>query len=176
MKASLLRNKLKGLSTLLALCLLAALFICWTADFRLNLTASMPKGIYRITDGGFERGDQVELCLEGAFAELALERGYLRTGRCENGIMPLVKTLAGLPGDAFAIERDGITVNGALLPESAIRAFDNKGRRMPVQLQSGVIPQGKALVLSAHEGGFDGRYFGLVDMDKLKKVEPLITF
>lgn len=155
---------------------LAFFAVCLIFDLRLNTTSSMPRGIYYVSAAVPEPGSQVELCLEGEFAALALEREYLRTGRCDSGIMPLVKTMAGLPGDEISIRSDGVRVNGGLFPESVIRVFDTKGRRMPVQLQSGVIPQGKALVLSAHAGGFDGRYFGLVDMDKLKKVEPLILF
>ncbi|MBQ4132177.1 MAG: S26 family signal peptidase, partial [Desulfovibrionaceae bacterium] len=136
----------------------------------------MHKGIYYVSADTPERGSQVELCLEGEFAGLALEREYLRFGRCDNGIMPLVKTLAGLPGDEIAIDQNGIYVNGTLWPSSAIRALDSKGRQMPAQLLTGVIPMGKALVLSAHAGGFDGRYFGLVELHRLRKVEPLILF
>ena len=39
---------------------------------------------------------------------------------------------------------------------------------------SRTIPDGLALVLSdRHPGGFDGRYFGLVPIAALQKVEPV---
>ena len=43
-------------------------------------------------------------------------------------------------------------------------------------LPTGVIPNDKAILVSSHLGGFDSRYFGLVNIDKLKKFKPLITF
>ena len=180
------RSCARCLACLLCLALFcAALYGGWLAGLRINTTASMPKGVYRISegrvsDGLLARGDTVEICLDGAWAQEALARGYLRPGRCESGTMPLVKTLAGLPGDEIAIEQAGdeagIYVNGVLFPQSVIRDFDSQGRRMASSLQAGVIPKGQALLLSAHAGGFDSRYFGLADLRQLKKVEPLILF
>ena len=160
---------------LLAFCLFFFLIYC-ASDLRLNITASMPKGIYRITVKEPERGSQVEVCLEGEFASLALERGYLRNGRCESGIMPLVKAFVGLPGDEVVLNDAGVYINGNLYPKSEIRAFDSQGRVLISQLESGVIPLNKALVLSEHEGGFDGRYFGLVDIEGLSRVKPVLIF
>lgn len=163
-----------------ALGLAVSLFVYCASDLRLNTTASMPQGIYRTSEANLERGSQVEICIDGDFAEFALERGYLRPGRCESGTMPLVKALAGLPGDEINIvhlgDRPGIQVNGILLPKSEIKPFDSQGRPMASRLKPGVIPLGKALVISRHDGGFDSRYFGLVDLRRLKKVNPLITF
>ena len=165
-----------ALFKLLALCLVVSFFVYCASDLRINTTASMPKGIYRTSEGNLERDNQVEICLDADFAELALERGYLRAGRCESGAMPLVKALAGLPGDEISIEQAGIHVNGTLLPKSEIKPFDSQGRPMTSFLQPGVIPLGKALVISEHDGGFDSRYFGLLDFQKLRKVNSLITF
>ncbi len=145
-------------------------------DFRINTTASMPKVIYRTSEGQLSRGTDVELCLDGENAKLALEREYLKPGRCEAGVIPLVKAIVGLPGDKITISQNGIAVNDQLRPLSAIRPLDSKGRPMISRLQTGLIPEGKALVLSEHEGGFDGRYFGLVDLKNLKKVEPVLIF
>ena len=160
----------------LAFCLAVSFFVYCASDLKINATASMPKGIYRTSEGNLNRGSQVEICLDGEFAEIALERGYLRAGRCESGTMPLVKVLMGLPGDEITIREAGIHVNGILLPKSEIKPFDSEGRPMTSHLQSGMIPLDKALVISEHDGGFDSRYFGLVDFYQLKKVNPLITF
>ena len=136
----------------------------------------MATGVYMASGLVLERGNHVEVCLDGEFARLALERGYLRHGRCESGTMPLVKTLAGLPGDDLLIDRSGIRINGILLTNSKIRPLDSQGRKITSQLQPGIIPPDKAFVFSEHKGGFDGRYFGLVDYSNLKKVDPLLTF
>ena len=165
-----------ALAKLTSLLLLLVFIAFWCLDLRLNITASMPKGVYRTLDGQLGRGNDVEFCLEGEDAKLALERGYLKAGRCEAGIMPLVKTVVGLPGDKITILQEGIAVNGQLRPLSVIRHLDNKARPMTSHLRAGVIPEGKALVLSEHEGGFDGRYFGLVDIEGLSRVKPVLIF
>ena len=76
----------------------------------------------------------------------------------------MLKRLAGLPGDY--IEADTLE----------IRIVDSQGRPMPSVLQSGVIPTGMALVLADHEGSFDSRYFGLVPLESLQRVEPVFLF
>ena len=145
-----------------ALC--AALLLFWQAGLRINPTPSLPKGVYRIVSGEPAKGDFVTFCLRGEFAELARERCYLQAGSCENGLRPLLKRLAGVPGDCI--------VAAGL----AVRTVDNQGRPMPSALRSGVIPSGMALVLADHEGSFDSRYFGLVPLESLQRVEPVFVF
>jgi len=165
------------------LCLLCLGFLSllFGQGFRFNLTPSMPKGIYRLAEGQrIERGDLVSLCLSGSFSSLALERGYLRPGSCPDGSAPLLKVVAGLPGDVVDLGPDGIRINGQLQPGSQAQAFDREHRPMPVarDLAPGrIVPEGAALVLSdKHSGGFDGRYFGLVSMTALRKVEAVRVF
>lgn len=135
------------------------------SGLRVNPTPSLPKGVYRIVPGqDLAKGDLVSFCLQGGFADLAKERGYLQAGSCENGLRPLLKRLAGLPGDYIQA--------GSM----AVRAVDSLGRPMLSILHSGVIPSGMALVLADHEGSFDSRYFGLVPLESLQRVEPVFVF
>ena len=156
---------------------LAALGLFWIFGLRINATASMPRGIYRLAPDAPERGDLVSVCLEqGYFATLALDRGYLRPGSCPNGLEPLLKRVVGMPGDLLEIGQDGIAINGKLWPQSRAVARDSLGRPMPEAENFGsrTIPAGLALVLSdRHPGGFESRYFGLVPMASLRKVEPV---
>lgn len=133
------------------------------AGFRFNPTPSLPKGIYRIVSGAPEKDGLVSFCLEGEFAELALERGYLEPGSCPSGLRPLLKRLAGLPGDFVA---------PSAFP---IRSVDSHGRPMLPALAPGVVPFGMALVLADHPGSFDSRYFGFVPLESLQRVEPVFT-
>jgi conjugative transfer signal peptidase TraF len=141
-----------------------ALLWAWGAGFRLNLTPSLPIGMYRLCPGAPGKGDVVSFCLEGEFADLARERGYLQAGSCPSGLRPLLKTLAGLPGES---------VNPDALH---IREADSLGRSMPSILEAGIIPPGMGLLLTEHPGGFDSRYFGLAPLEKLQKVEPVFLF
>ena len=134
------------------------------AGLRVNVTPSLPKGIYRLSQGTPEKDDLVTFCLEGEFAALARERGYLEAGSCPSGLRPLLKRLEGLPGDF---------VDPADFPA---RAIDNQGRPMPSVLLPGVIPPGMGLVLTGHPGSFDSRYFGLVPLNSLQRVEPVFLF
>lgn len=144
--------------------LLLAGILAHGSGLRINPTPSLPKGVYRIAPNEPAKGDLVSFCLQGAFADLAKERGYLQAGSCENGLRPLLKRLAGLPGDY--IEASSL----------AVRSVDSQGRPMPSVFASGVIPSSMALVLADHEGSFDSRYFGLVPLDSLQRVEPVFLF
>ena len=134
------------------------------AGLRFNPTPSLPKGVYRIVPGVPEKNELVSFCLEGEFAELALERGYLEPGSCPSGLRPLLKRLAGLPGDSVD-------------PYShPICAVDSHGRSMTPALVPGVVPPGMALVLADHPGSFDSRYFGFVPLDSLQRVKSVFLF
>ncbi len=119
----------------------------------------------------------VSVCLkDGAFVILALERNYLRPGSCPNGLEPLFKRVAGMPGDHIEVGQDGIFINGRLWPQSRAFVWDSHGRPMlkAENVGSQTIPGGLALVLSdRHQGGFDSRYFGLVPIACLRKVDPV---
>ena len=133
-------------------------------DYRVNTTDSTPQGIYRVAPGSPGKGDFVMFCLEGDFAELAKERGYVKAGSCSNGLRPLCKILVGLPGDAVDTSKLSFCM------------VDSKGRAVPSILEDGVIPEGFALVLTEHPGSFDGRYFGLVPLNSLVRVVPVYIF
>jgi len=158
---------------LFALCLLYCL------NIRINITPSMPRGFYQIVYSQISHDDIISFCLDSeSFTTLALEREYLHKGSCKNGSEPLVKIVRGLPGDLIDISSNGIFINGQLLTESKILSTDHCLRPLPPsELKSGIIPYGMALVLSDHHsGGFDSRYFGLVKLSSLQKVQPLWIF
>ncbi len=149
--------------------------------FRFNPTPSLPKGIYRIAPGVPERGDLVAFCLESpVWTSLAKERGYVGPGSCPSGLRPLLKYLAGLPGDAVTATPDGIRIEdsgAAAFWPAPSRSEDSMGRPLPESsLRSGVLPDGMALALSAHPGSFDSRLFGLVPLAGMARVVPVCTF
>jgi len=139
------------------------LLLLWCAGLRVNLTPSLPKGIYALRPGTPGKGDLVSFCLEGEFADLARERGYLQAGSCPSGLRPLLKMVTGLPGDVIPNDLH-------------LWSADSLGRALPSALPEGIIPPGMALVLAKHPGSFDGRYFGLVPLDALQRVKPVFVF
>lgn len=160
---------------LIVILLLAA----WLIGFRINVTPSLPEGIYLLSSENIDRGDLVTFCLaaDNSFSVLADERDFLASGACKSGLRPLLKKLAGMPGDYLALAPEGIFLNGTLLDGTARLEFDRRGRRLPPSLlNEGLIPDGYGLVLSQdHAGSFDSRYFGLAPIADLKKVRPIWT-
>ena len=162
------------------LAFIAALFVWWLGGYRVNLTPSLAKGLYRQTTEPVGRGDLVSFCLaaDNPYSAIAKARGYLAPGGCPSGLRPLLKHLAGLPGDHVEISDQGISINGSLLPGTVRPSTDRQGRELPPSLlMAGEIPDGLVLVLSQeHKGSLDSRQFGLVPSHSLIKVRPILTF
>lgn len=156
------------------------LLLSHACGLRINVTPSLARGIYMISDSMPNRGDMVTFCISGSAAELAKEREYLQAGSCPSGLRPLLKQLAAIPADTVIISENGISC----LPPSGIachwpvtaKSRDSLGRPVDPASIAGIVPAGFALVLTEHSGGFDSRYFGLVSLELLKKVEPLFIF
>lgn len=152
----------------------------WGAGFRVNLTPSLPRGIYCLTGEAPQRGDLVAFCLTSTnpFSQVAQERGYLGRGSCPSGLRPLLKRLAGLPGDQIRVSPDGLILNDEALGNTARSGIDRYGREVPPSLLvEGRIPAGFGLVISQeHPGSFDSRYFGLIPFASLKQVKPILLF
>jgi conjugative transfer signal peptidase TraF len=149
----------------------------WIFGFRVNLTSSMPMGVYLLSSEPAGRFDSVSFCLplDNPYSALATERTYLQSGLCPNGQQPLLKRQAGLPGDRAEISDSGIVLNGRLLPGTKRPARDRHGRALPESLlKTGVIPEGQALVLSQdNAGSFDSRHFGLIPLSSLRRVKAI---
>ncbi len=155
--------------------LFAVVWLLASFGYRVNLTPSMPKGIYQHTAGPLKHGDLVSFCLaDPEFIKLAQERGYLQGGSCPSGLQPLFKRVAALPGDSLSVTAEGISINGQLWANSQIQATDSAGRAMFCALLPAEVPAGQALLLSdEHRGSFDSRYFGLAGLNRVNLVKPL---
>lgn len=149
-------------------------FIVHEAGYRVNFTTSMPVGIYQIVPGIPFRGDFVSFNLDESnpYFQISLERHYLGL----NGNKPLLKVLAGMPGDRITVSKQGISINYKLIPNSQSRIIDRHGRTLPHQLKPMTIPPAKGLALAPFSpNSFDSRYFGLVDLDRMQRVIPVLT-
>ncbi|MFA9394685.1 MAG: conjugative transfer signal peptidase TraF [Halodesulfovibrio sp.] len=160
--------------------IIAALFsIVHSAGYRINTTRSLPVGVYQTVSDAPKHSDLASFCLspENEYRELAEERNYLGSSSlCPSGQKPLLKKFAGAAGDIIILHPDGIQVNSER-HALTIRTHDSSGRPLPHKLRAGIIPTGKALMLSTYNpNSFDGRYFGLVDEKNLHKVIPVFTF
>lgn len=151
---------------------------CWWLGVRLNLTASMPVGFYRVVRGATERNVIVLICLPESIAEFAHERGYLPNGSCRGGVAPIGKRIVAVPGDTVAMTQAGLQVNGVLIPNSKSLPRDGRHRQLPeLTKQLSIVAPHQLWVLSWYSSrSFDSRYFGPIpDSAVQATIRPLLT-
>jgi conjugative transfer signal peptidase TraF len=149
------------------------------AGLRLNLTGSLPLGLYRAAPGPLVRGSLVLVCLPPRVAGFARARGYVpRGGLCPGGILPVGKPVLALPGDTVTVTANGLRVNGVPMPNSLALATDHWARPLP-RLASGpqVVRPGTLWVVSTYaRTSFDSRYFGPVALAAVRScLRPVWT-
>ena len=130
----------------------------------INVSPSLPLGVYRVVAGPPERGAIVLVCLSATVGRLARARGYLGPGPCPGGAGRLGKTVAAVAGDTVDVEATGVTIDGRAIASSAPLARDAEGRALArVTPGAWVIPEGMLFLLSTqHPRSFDSRYYGVV--------------
>lgn len=143
----------------------AAVSIVMVANgVRINLTTSVPPGIYVARpDGAY-----VAVCLEGEASRLAKDRRYLQRGVCPGGLAPILKMVVARPGDVVQITASGVSVNGRTLPDTTPRDRDSRGRLMPSLLMgktayTATMQEGELWISSSYNpASYDSRYYGPV--------------
>ena len=119
----------------------------------LNLSHSVPIGLYRLEGQSPQRGDLAAIQLDEPWRDLAQSRGYLSPKAW------LIKPVAGLAGDHICRMGRAIIINGNI---SAIAQLaDKKGRLLPTWEGCRSLAQDEMFLLSKVSGSFDGRYFGV---------------
>jgi conjugative transfer signal peptidase TraF len=134
------------------------------AGLRINMTASMPQGIYLIRQAGSvapQRGSLVVICPSANVLAVAIPRQYLQPGPCPGNVEPLLKKVAAVPGDTVTVSDAGVVVNGQPLPNSLRIARDCQGRSLP-RIASGryTLAQGSLWLYAPMTRSYDSRYFG----------------
>jgi conjugative transfer signal peptidase TraF len=150
---------------------LALLAAGWFAGLRLNLTGSLPVGLYLESRASPVRGAIVLACLPPEVAAFARERGYVpRGGNCPDGALPVGKVVLAIAGDTVAVTPTGLLVNGAPVPNSQPLEADRKGRPLPRLLMGTyVVSPGELWVLSSYSRlSFDSRYFGAIQASQVR--------
>ena len=155
----------------------AAVFIAGTAGVRLNLTASVPIGLYLVSADPESRF--IEFCPPDPFSSLSMDRGYrARSTACPDGGEPLLKPVIAHEGDTVEVASKGISVNGTLIRNSVAKESDSAGRTLSVW-PDGVYRVASATVwtVSSYSArSFDSRYFGPIRTTNIKHhLRPLWT-
>jgi conjugative transfer signal peptidase TraF len=140
----------------------AAFQLSGSLGLRINTSPSLPMGLYITTAD--PSANLVEFCPVEPFATLSRVRGYRAPGTCGDGAGPLLKPIVAKIGDVVEVSALGISVNGALLRNTAPLSADTKGRHLKAwPFGHYVVAPGTIWVASSyHPGSFDSRYFGPV--------------
>jgi conjugative transfer signal peptidase TraF len=133
---------------------------------RINLTPSMPLGIYRIVlmqPRSVRVGMLVAVCAPAKAAEIARRRGYLLKGTCAYETETLLKQVVAVDGDEVVMTAQGLVVDGRLLPNSTVLVADHAARELtawPIGRQR--VAYGTLWVYANHRRSWDSRYWGPV--------------
>ncbi len=149
---------------------------CGFLGLRINTSPSLPVGLY-ITSAD-HNANLVEFCPAEPFATLAIVRGYRDPGACQDGAAPLLKPVVAKSGDEVELSPRGISVNGALLPNTAPISKDTKGRPLEAWHLGRylVAPETVWVASSYHPRSFDSRYFGPLSTAAIRsRLKPFLT-
>jgi len=135
-----------------------------------NASASTPIGLYSIAPAGrFEVTDLVAVRAPEPFAAFMVERGYIGRG------VPLMKRVAGVPGQQVCRRDHAITVDGVPMGDALDR--DHVGRPLPTWQGCRRIAEGELFLMNwSVPDSLDGRYFGpLPTSDVIGRATPVWT-
>ena len=140
------------------------------AGLRLNVTESLPRGLYRVSEFQTETaayGDLVTFCPRpeaiGAVGPYLLAGDDCRGTDGGVAYAELAKAVVGLPGDTVTVDLAGVTVNGQRLPHSAPLAYSRSGAPVVAELGRHVLGPGEYWLHSGRVPySLDSRYYGRV--------------
>lgn len=127
-----------------------------------NRSASAPGGLFWLSDEPITKGQWVLLSARSMPAQWAASRGYVGAG------WPLLKQVAGLPGDRICRHGVAVFVNDRQV--AAARLVDTDGRGLPAWEGCRTLRAGDVFLLSPHPSSLDGRYFGAVKRTEIEGV------
>ncbi|WP_088343812.1 MULTISPECIES: S26 family signal peptidase [Rhodomicrobium] len=125
----------------------------------LNLSPSVPVGLYRLEGRSLQRGDLAVIHLGEPWRNLAQSRGYLLSKAW------LIKPVAALPGDRVCRLGWVITINGSI--SAVAQSADPMGRFLPKWDGCRSLGQDEMFLLSNTDNSFDGRYFDVTPRSAL---------
>jgi conjugative transfer signal peptidase TraF len=140
------------------------------ARLTVNVTTSMPRGLYWLRPGGrVALHSTVTLDIPSRVRELVDQRRYLPPG------FRLLKSVVAGAGDVVCLEHQLYSVNGRLI--SVVATTDQAGRPLPPPYPfCGVVPGGFAFLAAAGTSSLDSRFFGPVPISDLTPAVPLWTY
>lgn len=143
----------------------------------INITPSMPIGLYIRATGPLSRGDVIAFCLSEPYQTIGIKQAYLAKGQVCHGADPLIKQVLAVPGDDVLLDKQFIQVNGVIYHYVA-RDKDSMGRALAIY-PSGYYPHTSGYwVIGNHcADSWDSRYWGSISVNQiLYKLRSVFVF
>lgn len=167
---------MKKLSIIIAIFLISTIAtgsLFHSMGFRINLTESIPVGLYRITGTEPLKNAYVIFCPDDRQTfRLAKNRGYIDYGLNCNGYGYLMKKVVAVSGDILSVTIEGFFVNQRLISYSKPKPMDGTNRALPQwRAMNYPLQENEVMTMTSQsEWSFDGRYYGLVHTRQIKGV------
>ncbi|HBD9221501.1 TPA: conjugative transfer signal peptidase TraF [Legionella pneumophila] len=164
-------KKLSVIITIVLISTIAAGMLFHSMGFRINLTESIPIGLYRITGTEPLKNAYVIFCPDDRKTfRLAKNRGYIDHGLYCHGYGYLMKKVVAVSGDILSVTNEGVYVNQMLIPYSKPKLQDGMKRTLPQwQVMNYQLQEDEIMTMTSQsEWSFDGRYYGLVHTRQIK--------
>ncbi|HAU0665193.1 TPA: conjugative transfer signal peptidase TraF [Legionella pneumophila] len=164
-------KKMSAIISTLLIGLIAVGALFHAMGFRINLTESIPIGLYRIDSKASIKNSYVIFCPDDRESfRLARNRGYIDHGLYCNGYGYLMKKVVAISGDILSVTNEGVFVNQILTPYSKPKLQDGMKRSLPHwQVMNYQLQKDEVMTMTSQsEWSFDGRYYGLVHTGQIK--------
>lgn len=132
-----------------------------------NVEPCLPLGNYWLVPAKpVRRGDIVQFCAphDNPIVQFGVRRGWLGSGSCPDGTLPMLKEVAAVAGDTVTLTPPAVFINGRAIHNTASRTTTLSGQDMPhIAYGTYTVPTGQFLPLGTNSpDSFDGRYFGFL--------------
>ena len=141
--------------------------------FRINMTDSIPRGIYHISTSAAHKNSYILFCPDKREVfKMAKDRSYITPGFCPNHTGYLMKKIVAVEGDTISSTRQGVFVNDRLLDYSKPKKQDSFNRALPQwRILNYQLKEHELLAMTDQsEWSFDGRYYGLINTSQIEAV------
>jgi conjugative transfer signal peptidase TraF len=164
------------LTIIVALVLLCGGF--FTMGGIVNTSSTVPPGLYWKVDKPLGIGKIVVFCPPNRpeFQDAVL-RGAIKAGACPDNFAQMMLKVAAKYRNKVTINDSGVYINDVLYPQSKPLVQDHEGRALPqLSLVNYELKENEVFLMSdSTDDPFDGRYFGVIDVDQVDSViSPLL--
>lgn len=153
---------------------LGTVFIFRIKNYILNISQSLPIGIYQKIDSyDYKIDDYVIVKVPEEYKEFIYSRGYMGTD--ELSAKTMLKKIKGINGDSFEVIEGSLIKNNTEIIAKVL-SKDSKGRELP-KISKIILKNGEYFLLGEHPHSLDSRYLGkFQEKDILYKVRPILIF